>query len=322
MSKVDPSAMMKTLIIGMGNVGTMHGWVLSQAGADVTHVVRGGRADRFEDGVKMDVLDMRGDTPSKYVTSYLPKIVEDVTLGECYELVLVATNHYQAATAVRQYRDLAPKADFLMFTANWEGTRAIDALLSRSRYLWGFSAFSGARDENDVLYANIQKSYRINELDGSRTVRFKRIIEMFGNAGLTPDIKPDIIEWLWVHHAIDAGIIGTALFARGLPEPGSGIKTWVLMVRAVRDALSVLEKRGVDVWSYADTEPFHITDEEEAANKLRQMILGMPHYERTRKHSHFATSPEEMKRFYLDVLHTGERLGVSMPYLESMKGKI
>jgi|GEM_PF-2261487 len=45
----------------MGNVGIMHGWMLSQAGFDVTHVVRKGTTGRFAGGVKMDVLDLRGD---------------------------------------------------------------------------------------------------------------------------------------------------------------------------------------------------------------------------------------------------------------------
>lgn len=270
----------------------------------------------------MDVLDMRGDSPTNYLTSYQPRIVCDLVPEDGYELVLVATNHFQAASAVRQYRELVPEGDFLMFTANWEGTMEIDALLPRSRYLWGFSVSSGGRGGDGVLYANIQKQYRIGELDGSHTPRLERIIEMFGRAGLVADIKSNIIEWQWVHHAIDAGIIGTALYMSGLPGEDTGMETWVLMVRAVKDALAVLEKRGVDVRSYADTELFLIPDDEEAARRLRQMMFSMPHYERTKKCSHFNTSPEEMKRFYLDVLETGERLGVPMPYLGSLKKRV
>ncbi len=148
------------------------------------------------------------------------------------------------------------------------------------------------------------------------------ITEMFGKAGLIADVKPDIIRWQWVHHSINAGIIGTALYMGGLPEQGTDMGVWLLMVRAVKDALAVLEKRGVDIGSYADTKPFLISDEEEAAIRVRLMMLGLPHYERTRKHSHFNTSPVEMKRFYLDVFETGERLGVPMPYLGSLKTTI
>lgn len=35
--------------------------------------------------------------------------------------------------------------------------------------------------------------------------------------------------------------------------------------------------------------------------------------------SHFANSVEEMKRFYFDVLNTGEQLGVAMPHLAALR---
>ena len=38
--------------------------------------------------------------------------------------------------------------------------------------------------------------------------------------------------------------------------------------------------------------------------------------------SHFAYSPEEMKRYYFDVLNTGENLGVAMPHLSALREKI
>jgi hypothetical protein len=38
--------------------------------------------------------------------------------------------------------------------------------------------------------------------------------------------------------------------------------------------------------------------------------------------SHFTHSPEVMKRYYFDVLNTGERLGVAMPRLSSLREKI
>jgi len=313
---------MKTLIMGLGNIGAIHGWALSQAGADITHAVRKGTKSKFESGVKMDILDLRGDSTKNYQTVYLPKLTDEVSPNAGYELVIVATNHLQAVGAVRQYCNLAPEASFLMFTANWEGTDEFDKLLSRPRYLWGFSISTGARGEDGVLYANVQKSYRIGELDGSRTSRLEQIIALFASAGMYPDLKANIIEWQWVHHAIDAGMLGAALYKGELPTPDEGVDTWLLIIRATKEALAVLEKRGVNVRAYEDTKPFLSFPDEKAAANLRLTWLAMPHYERVRQHSHFQTSPEEMRQFYLDVLTTGEQLDVPMPYLESFKEKI
>src|ERR1022692_3505661 len=38
--------------------------------------------------------------------------------------------------------------------------------------------------------------------------------------------------------------------------------------------------------------------------------------------SHFDHSPEEMKRYYFDVLNTGEKLGVAMPHLSALRERI
>lgn len=313
---------MKTLIVGLGNIGAIHGWALEQGGADVTHLVRKESLGRYRQPVKMDVLDLREDRPGSCLADYAPQIVTDVGPGDGYELVMVAVNHYQAQGVVRQIRDKLPEALFLMFTANWEGVAVFEDLLPGPRFLWGFAVSTGARGGDGVLYANIQKSYRIGEIDGTRTPRLDKIIRMFRKAGMEPDLKADIIEWQWVHHAVDAGLLGAALYMGGLPSGDGDLETWRLMIRATRDALAVLEKRGVDIRAYPDTAPFLIPNEEDAAKLLRRAVGGLPHYERVRAHSHFNTRPDEMKLFYRDVLETGEKLGVPMPCLESMKDKI
>jgi len=317
---------MKTLIIGLGNIGTIHGWALSEAGCDITHVVRPGSMVKYAGGIAMDVLDLREEREKHYTATYMPRIVEQVGPKDGFELVIVATNHYQAADVVSQYKSLVPDADVLLFTGNWEGTGQIDAILPRTRYLWGFSVSSGARDSDGVLYANLQKTFRVNELDGRRTERLDRIITMFQAAGISPDIKPDIIGWLWVHFAIDAGMIGAAIYSGGFPAANDNSneawETRIRTVRAVKDAFAVLKKRGFEVWSFEDAAPFRIADDRTAAQTLWQPIMNWPHYERSRKHSHIDTSPEEMKRFFLDVVATGEQLGVPMPCLSAMKDRI
>jgi ketopantoate reductase len=50
---------MKMLIIGLGNIGAIHGWALSQAVADITHVVRKGTKSKFENGIKGENLQWR-----------------------------------------------------------------------------------------------------------------------------------------------------------------------------------------------------------------------------------------------------------------------
>jgi hypothetical protein len=49
---------------------------------------------------------------------------------------------------------------------------------------------------------------------------------------------------------------------------------------------------------------------------------GTPWVQRTLRAGHFLENAAEMRRFYLDVLTTGEALGVPMPVMQSFKEKV
>jgi len=310
---------MRVLVIGRGVVGTIYGWALSQVGIDITHVVR---QEGLPGTDTLDLLDLRPGYPKHARVTYAPKTVRQIGPTDGFDLVIVATKHYQAAEAIRQYVSGAPRATFLIFTANWDGIEEVDRLLPRSSMLWGYAAASGGPDARGVLIVTVNPTVRVGMLEGSDPEKFKAVGELFQRAGFTLDIKPNIIEWLWVHHAINAGGIGTALWAGGIAEATRSLKTIRLGVLAIREALDVVAARGVDIKSYPD-----------ARNMLNMpiwlaglaAIYGVRFTEKGRRllgASHFAHSPEEMKRYYLDVLRTGESLGVAMPHLSALRERI
>ena len=61
---------MKTLVVGTGVIGTTWGWALSNAGINVTHLVRPGGKDRCKDGVTLDLLEGRKGHKKKNVVKY------------------------------------------------------------------------------------------------------------------------------------------------------------------------------------------------------------------------------------------------------------
>jgi len=247
--------------------------------------------------------------------------VDAVAAGDGYELVVVATKHYQAAAAVQDYREGAPDATFLMFTANWDGPAAVDALLPRSRYLWGYAAASGGRTPGAIL-ANLRPDVRLGALDGSDPAALESVVSLLGRAGLTADLKADIIEWLWVHHAINAGTIGTALCAGGITAATRSPALLVRGVRATREALSVVAARGVDITRYPDTRPFTRMPAPVTAALYACTVRATATGRRMTRAGHFTGNAHEMKQYYFDVFETGKALSVPMPYLAAMREAI
>jgi len=69
------------------------------------------------------------------------------------------------------------------------------------------------------------------------------------------------------------------------------------MVQAVRDALKVLEIRGVDVRKYPETESYLEGSPDKFTRHFEDDILGTPYGQRVMKAGHFQSNPYEMKRF-------------------------
>ena len=88
---------MRVLIIGRGVVGTIYGWALSKVGIDVTHVVR---KQGLPDTDTLDLLDLRPGYPKNAQATYIPKTVTQISPSDDFDLVIVATKHYQAVQAI------------------------------------------------------------------------------------------------------------------------------------------------------------------------------------------------------------------------------
>jgi 2-dehydropantoate 2-reductase len=312
---------MNVLIVGTGVMGIVYGWALTDAGVPVTHCVHPRKANLPLDQLALDVLDLRPGYPEHSAANYQPRIVSNDQLADDYDLLIVPTNQYQAGPAIAELQDRVRSAKILMFCGNWTGPQEIDAVIPRSRYVWGYAASTGGATGNSVT-ANIRSAYRLGALEGSSEDLLHQVVELFELAGFTPDLKDNIVEWLWTHHAINAGMIGTALAAGGIAEMGESDERMQQMVHAVRDSLAVLAARGVDLSTQSDTAPYLSTEINKTIDQVRQAFLSGEWGERVIASGHFKTSPDEMKGFFRDVLTTGRQLDVPTPTLEKLNAEL
>ena len=213
-------------------------------------------------------------------------------------------------------------ATFLLFTANWDGTEVIDHILARSSILWGYAAASGGPDAQSILIAAVNPAVRFGMLGGSDPKKFNAVTELFQRAGFTLNIKCNMIEWLWVHHAISAGTIGITLWAGGIAEATPSFATLRLGTLATRKALDVAAARGVNLQLYPDARSILNTPVWlvglAVISGIRLTEKGLTPSQGEPLH----IQPEEMKRYYFDVLNTGESLVVAMPHLPSLREEI
>lgn len=349
---------MKILIIGCGIIGSIYGWALSEAKHDITHLVRKNKLKNLSNGIDLDIYDLRGDGElgvadkltmsllnasgrgstaeeklkslgSKHhydkekLTTYHPKLIAELTSHNDFELVIVATKHTQLISTLKDIYPNLKQTKFLIFCANWDGLEAIDMVIPREQYLLGYPASSGGYEENGKMVVNIRYDYRIGDIDGAHEELLKTIIILFASADFVPDIKSNILEWLWVHHAINGGTIGSLIYAGGFDAITQNNSDFAnLFYGATLEAIEVLKKRGIPVEKYPEVEAFVKQTPVQVLECYRKLFIETAIGQRTMRAGHHKHSANEMKQYYMDVLTTGKKLGVPMPILASYEKQI
>ncbi len=308
---------MKILMFGAGVIGTIYGYVLAQAGNDVTHYVRPGKKAAFENGICLHLLDGRAHPPKQATALYKAKIVESFSSKDDYELVIVSVRHYQLGSVLPVLENKIGDADVLIFNGNWDGFEDLDKYPPRSRYLLGFPVAGGGYN-GPTLDSALLDEIRLGELDGKPTLRLECIRQVFEAAGLKVDVRLNMQHWLWVHFAINSGIIGAAFRAGGPSDLLNSIHHLRKGILAGREALEVCRARGVDVDSFEDAKSFYLPAWLGAAAVWFMMKRDLP----ARKIMETHTAVDELQVIYRDVLSTGQELNVTMPHYLSLKNYV
>jgi ketopantoate reductase len=146
------------------------------------------------------------------------------------------------------------------------------------------------------------------------TPRLERLKALFEHARLNVDIQRNILHWLWVHFAINSGVIGAALKAGGAKELLNSMPRLRDTILAGREALAVCRARGVDVREFADAKAFGQPAWLGAAAIWLRMKADKP----ARKIMETHTAVDELQAIYRDVLNTGQALGIAMPRYQAL----
>jgi 2-dehydropantoate 2-reductase len=309
---------MRILVVGAGVIGTIYGWLLSEAGHDVVHLVRPGKAAGI-DGVVLDVLDKRAGHRSIPAVRY-PIAVSEHVEGR-FDLVVVPTKPYQLIDALRQLA--AVDATFVLLTQNWHGTAEIDRILTRDRYVFGDAQAGGTFVDGKLVCAVFPKIV-LGRVEGGYDDGLDRVVATFASAGITAKIPDDILSAIWVQYAINAGLWPPMVRAGSLPGLLHDRALGTASLLAAAECLRVVSARGVDLRRFPQAAMFLHT-----SSRLGRAIAGAAmralfrfNKAVVRSSAHALADPREIATAYDDLVITGRELDVPMPVMTSFEHDI
>jgi 2-dehydropantoate 2-reductase len=202
---------MHVLVVGAGIVGIIYGWALADGGHQVVHLVRSGRAAALCNGLAVDLFDRRKGRKRRFCGLYRLEAVEALTPAETFDLIIVPTKHYALAQTLGEVVPQAGTADFLLLTQNWRGTAEIDAILPRSRYVYGDAEAGGAFSGGGLVATLL--AIDIGPPEGKPSSLAKKAAGLFSSAKIKTSLHADMLHYLWIQYAITGGLWAALIHA-------------------------------------------------------------------------------------------------------------
>ena len=315
---------MKILIYGAGIVGTTYGWQLSQAGHEVSVLVKKEKKQTIENnGIHLHCTDFRDNKNQITETIFRPQVIDELSPENNYEFIIVAVNNIQLQQVLPVLSKSAGKANILFFQNNWDSFDEIANFLAPEQYFFGFPFMvGGGVSEKGINCAISGLKYShtpIGELNGELTPRVQKIVKALEDAKLKPVVYKQIKEWLISHYAVAAGL------SAGIMKAGSAANftknTAIIKeaIKAIREGLNICRERGINPKDEKSNSLYFlplfiaavIAKKIYSSEALQLMFNG-----------HTKHSPDEMKKMFDDIIEYGKKYNVETPTLKSLQEAI
>jgi 2-dehydropantoate 2-reductase len=234
---------MRIAVVGAGGVGGFYGARLAEAGGDVVLVARGEHLE----AIRRRGLELR--SAAGVVRVPVEAAGDPSEIGPC-DAVLFCVKSYDAEEAAGALEPLVGESTAIVPLLN--GIDHLDLLsdaVGAEHVLGGTAAVFAERVGPGVIaHHGGPDTITFGELDGSRSVRAERLLEVSRAAGIADDLSHDILSLMWRKLAFICAQAGlTAATRLPLGEIRSTPEAWELYDRVLGEVLAVARAEGVSL---------------------------------------------------------------------------
>ena len=313
---------MKVAILGLGVIGTIYAYAFQEAGHQVEHVLRESKRSTAPNVLKVDLLD--GRYVSKGENKQDTYAVHVAEAHSEYDFIFLSVRHGFVKEAVETLRENQIKGTLVFFCNFWNTREEVEKWAGEYDYILAFPTAGGHMNEDHldgVLFDHLM-------LEGEKKAHipnYADLTDLLTSADLKWEVPHDMVEGIWIHMAINAGVTSTAARSGNLENPEqlalnlmNSSSELSLAIKVIREALKVVEARGVNLKLYkAELLPYKIPAW--IAGKAMKAMFAKN--ELARKIMTLHNDKQDIFYCCQSVYLTGQELGVEMPILEAnMKG--
>lgn len=245
---------MKFCILGLGVIGTTYGYVFQKAGHETAHWIRENKRDCAPDQLSVHMLDGRhlqkGEEKEDTYQVALARKNTD------YDFILVSVANGGIKSAIETVAANQLRGSILLLCNFWNNRAEIDSMIGDRPYMICFPT-AGGQMKHRVLDCALFDHVMLEHREKTNISNYDSFIQLLESADLKAEIPYDMVEWIWLHMAINAGVTSTAAQSGCLDDPHrlaldlmNDSHALAEAVRTIRETVKVAASRGMDLKKY------------------------------------------------------------------------
>ena len=288
---------MKIAVFGAGGVGAYFGGRLAQAGADVHLIARGDHLHALRES-GLTVHSVSGDFEVE-----LPATDDPATIGPC-DIVLFTVKSTDTEPAAESLDPLlGPETAVLSLQNGVANEERIAAEIGAAHVMGGVAyIFSTIAEPGVIEHTGGPTRFVFGELDGDRTERAERFLELCREADIDATLTPDIRSALWDKFVFICAHSGmTAATRLPIGPIRESPPAWTMYQRLMKEGRDVASAEGVRVSEEV------LDDWLDLAREMDPEMYSSLHYDLIHE------KPMELDTLNRDVVRRADEHGVAVP---------
>lgn len=244
---------MKILVIGLGTIGSIYGYVFQKAGHEVEHYLRKDSPKAAVKQLQVDLLD--GRTEKDGIQSCDVYQVKHCS-SKTYDFIFVSVPSGGLTSVIDSLAADGISGTLILACGIWEDRAYVDKLVKGYSYILGYPVAGGSIKDNRLTCC-LFDHFMLERKEKAAISNYEKLAKLFADCQIQLEQPYDMLEWIWLHMGINAGVISvmgksgdvknTAAAAEQLMDSIQYLKE---AVKTIRETSQIVASRGVNLKHY------------------------------------------------------------------------
>ncbi len=148
------------------------------------------------------------------------------------------------------------KGTIILCCGIWEDKKYLEKVMQGREYILGYPV-AGGNIVDATLTCCVFDHFILEKKENSKIDNYAKLVELFESCNIKLETPYDMLEWIWLHMAINAGVVSIAAKYADMDNPTeaaenlmSSSKLLAEAVCAIRETSKIIKARGVNLKHY------------------------------------------------------------------------